>query len=166
MNVDDLAGRMASGVDRDVVVARGEATLVVDRDDIVPTLASLRGDPELSFDFLSCVTATDWPDQDPRFWVSYELLSTRHLHRARVKAGVPASDPRIPSCTAVYAGANWHEREVFDFYGIGFDGHPDLTRILLPDDWEGHPLRKTEGIGGVPTRYKGAFIPPVDERTS
>jgi NADH-quinone oxidoreductase subunit C len=165
VNAAALAERMGA-VDGDVVVARGEVTLAVAREGVVPALASLRGDPELSFDFLASITATDWPEQDPRFWVSYELLSTRHLHRARVKAGVPADDPRIASCTGVYSGANWHEREVFDLFGLVFGGHPDLTRILMPEDWEGHPLRKTEGLGGVPTRYKGAFIPPVDERTS
>jgi NADH-quinone oxidoreductase subunit C len=150
----------------DVLVARDEVMIVVDRHDLHGTLTALREDPELSLDFLSSLTATDWPSQDPRFWVAYELRSMAAKHRIRLKVGVPASDPRLPSVTALFPTANWHEREVFDFFGIVFDGHPDLTRILLPDGWEGFPLRKDEELGGVNTRYHGAFIPPVDQRTT
>ena len=165
MNVEELAERLRPG-SADVVVARGEATVVVEPGDLRETLAFLRDQPDLAFDILLSVTATDWPDQYPRFWVVYELLSTAHRHRLRMKVGVDERDPRIDSATPIHPGANWHERETFDFYGIAFDGHPDLSRILLPDDWEGHPLRKTESLGGVNTRYHGAFIPPIDERTS
>jgi NADH-quinone oxidoreductase subunit C len=165
VNAEELAERLRPG-SGDVVVARGEATVVVDPGDLRETLAFLRDQPDLAFDILLSVTATDWPDQYPRFWVVYELLSTAHRHRLRMKVGVDEGDPRIDSATPIHPGANWHERETFDFYGIAFDGHPDLSRILLPDDWEGHPLRKTESLGGVNTRYHGAFIPPVDERTS
>jgi NADH-quinone oxidoreductase subunit C len=98
--------------------------------------------------------------------VVYELYSGDHHHRLRVKAGVPEDDPRIPSATGLFPTADWHERETYDFYGVVFDGHPNLRRILLPDDWEGFPLRKTEELGGVNTRYHGAFIPPVDRRIS
>jgi NADH-quinone oxidoreductase subunit C len=150
----------------DAVLARGEVTVVVDGSQLLETLEGLRDDPELALDSLSSVTATDWPDRDPRFWVSYELVSTRHHHRVRVKVGVGEDDPRVPTVTGPFPTADWHEREVFDFYGIVFDGHPDLRRILLPEGWEGHPLRKTEELGGVDTRYKGAFIPPVDRRTT
>jgi NADH-quinone oxidoreductase subunit C len=150
----------------DVVVARGESTVLVGPDELVEALTALREDDDLAFDFLSSVTATDWPGRSPRFWVSYELASTRHPHRLRVKVGLPEVDPHVPSVTALYATADWHERETFDFYGIVFDGHPNLSRILLPDDWEGYPLRKTEELGGVNTQYKGAFIPPVDRRTT
>jgi NADH-quinone oxidoreductase subunit C len=150
----------------DVLVARDEVTIIVDRDDLHSTLTTLRDDPDLSFDFLSCVTAADWPHNDPRFWVVYELRSMAAKHRLRLKVGVPETDARVPSVTALFPTANWQEREVFDFYGIAFDGHPDLTRILLPDDWEGFPLRKDEELGGVNTRYHGAFIPPVDRRTT
>ena len=150
----------------DVLVARDEVSIIIDRDELLETLVTLRDDPDLSFDFLSSVTATDWPDKDPRFWVAYELRSMAANHRVRLKVGVLEPDPHLPSVTALFPTANWHEREVFDFYGIVFDGHPDLTRILLPDDWEGFPLRKDEELGGVNTRYRGAFIPPVDQRTS
>ena len=150
----------------DVVVARDEVTLIIEREELLDTLAFLRADPDLSFDFLASLTATDWPGQPLRYWMAYELLSTRHLHRLRVKAGVAERDARVPSVTSLFPTANWHEREVFDFYGVVFDDHPDLTRILLPDDWTGFPLRKTEELGGVNTRFRGAFIPPVDERTT
>ncbi len=126
----------------EVLVARDEVSIIVDRDDLLETLTTLRDDPDLSFDFLSSVTATDWPTNDPRFWVAYELRSLAANHRVRLKVGVPEPDPHLPSVTPMFPTANWHEREVFDFYGIVFDGHPDLTRILLPDDWEGFPLRK------------------------
>ena len=161
----ELADRVR-GHFADVLVAREEVTAIVGRDVLHDALVTLRDDPDLSFDFLSSLTATDWPNQDPRFWVAYELRSMAAKHRLRLKVGVPEADPHIRSVTTLFPTANWHEREVFDFYGIVFDGHPDLTRILLPDDWEGFPLRKDEELGGVNTRYHGAFIPPVDQRTS
>jgi NADH-quinone oxidoreductase B subunit/NADH/F420H2 dehydrogenase subunit C len=165
MRTTELADRVRGHV-ADVLVAREEVTAIVARHVLHDVLGTLRDDPDLSFDFLSSLTATDWPNQDPRFWVAYELRSMAAKHRLRLKVGLPEADPHIPSVTALFPTANWHEREVFDFYGIVFDGHPDLTRILLPDDWEGFPLRKDEELGGVNTRYHGAFIPPVDQRTS
>jgi NADH-quinone oxidoreductase subunit C len=165
VTVQEIADRIRP-LHPDVVVARGEVTVLVGRDELLETLADLRGDDDLAFDFLSGVTATDWPGRAPRFWVSYELSSTRHPHRVRVKVGLSEDDPRLPSVTALFPTADWHERETFDFYGIVFEGHPNLSRILLPDDWEGYPLRKTEELGGVNTQYKGAFIPPVDRRTT
>jgi NADH-quinone oxidoreductase subunit C len=148
----------------DSVVARGEVTLLVAREELLDLLGSARDDAELSFDFLSSVSATDWPGKDPRFWVIYELRSMEHHHRLRVKVGLREGDAHLPSVTSMFPTANWHERETFDLFGIVFDGHPDLTRILLPEGWEGHPLLKTEELGGVNTRYQGAFIPPVDTR--
>ena len=150
----------------DAVVARDEVTLVVDRRELLGRLRELRDDGELSFDFLSDLTASDWPDREPRFWVAYHLCSTTHRRRVRVKVGLSPEDAVMPSVVSLFATADWFEREVFDFYGIAFDGHPDLRRIIMPDDWEGHPLRKDYGLGGVGTQYKGAFIPPVDTRSS
>jgi NADH-quinone oxidoreductase subunit C len=150
----------------DVVVARDEASVIVGRDELLGGLGAFRDDPELGLDFLSSVTANDRPGRDPRFWVVYELASTDHHHRLRVKVGVSEEDPHVPSVTGLFPTADWYERETYDFFGIVFDGHPDLRRILLPDDWEGWPLRKTEELGGVDTRFHGAFIPPVDRRTS
>ena len=165
MNPADLAERARARFD-DVSVARGEVTAFAERGQLVDALAWLEAEPDLRFDFLSSVTATDWPGQEPRFWLSYELRSTEHHHRIRVKVGVPSTEPHAPSITPFLPAADWHEREVWDFYGIAFEGHPDLTRILLPDDWEGFPLRKDEELGGVDTRFHGAFIPPVDQRTT
>lgn len=148
----------------DVLVARGEVSLIVPRDELTDALAWLRDEPGLSLGFLSCISVTDWLAADPRFWVSYELRSMTRYHRLRVKVGLPEADPHVPSVVAMYPGANWHEREQYDLYGVVFDGHPDLTRILLPDDWEGHPLRKDEELGGVSTRFEGALVPPIDRR--
>jgi NADH-quinone oxidoreductase subunit C len=163
MSPEEIAG-VLRGRFSDVLVAREEVTLIVDRDELPDALAWVRDEPSLDLGFLSCISATDWPGAAPRFWVSYELRSMRLHHRLRVKVGAPAEDPRVPSITPMYPTANWQEREQYDFFGVVFDGHPNLTRILLPEDWEGHPLRKDEELGGVPTWYKGATVPPVDQR--
>ena len=159
-----MAGRIREHFP-DVLEARGEVTLFVERDALIDALVRLRDQPDLSFDFLSSLTATDHPGTDPRFWIVYELRSVAHAHRLRIKVGLPGDDPHVPSVTPLFPTADWHERETWDLFGVVFDGHPDLDRILLPDDWEGHPLRKDEELGGVGTQYHSAFIPPVDERT-
>ena len=164
MNAEELAARIREGF-TDVLLAREEVIVVVGRDELVDALVRLRDQPDLSFRFLSSVTATDHPGREPRFWIVYELRSVEHAHRLRLKVGLPADELHVPSVTPLFPTANWHEREVWDLFGLVFDGHPDLDRILLPDDWEGHPLRKDEELGGVGTQYHGAFIPPVDERT-
>ena len=150
----------------ETVVARGEVTIVLDREDLLATLERLRDDPDLAFDLFLGVTATDWPGADPRFWLDYQLTSIPHRHRIRLKVGLREEDARVPSVTSLFPAADWHERETYDFFGIVFEGHPDLRRILLPEGWETFPLRKTEELGGVDTHYRGgAFIPPVDKRT-
>ena len=164
MTPEQIAERLTAEQYIDTFVARGEVTTVVDARDLLETLRWLRDDEGLSMDALDDVTATDWPGRDPRFWVVYHLHSTTHRHRLRVKVGAAGEEPTVPSATGVYPTAGWLEREVFDLMGVGFDGHPNLVRILMPDDWEGHPQRKDAGLGGVKTSYKGAFIPPVDER--
>jgi NADH-quinone oxidoreductase subunit C len=163
VRADELAGRLRDRFD-DVLEARGEVTVTVGRDEIVETLRSLRDDPELRLDFLSDLSCTDWPGREPRIWMAYHLASWEHAHRLRIKVGLPGDDLRVPSAVAVFPAADWQEREVFDFFGVTFDGHPDLRRILMPEDWEGHPLLKDHPLGGVPTMYKGAFVPPPDER--
>jgi len=163
VSLDELAATVAARYP-DVLVARGEATLVVERERLLEVLAWLREEPTLELGFLSSVTATHWPGRAPAFWVDYELRSMSLRHRLRVKVGCDEGDATVPSVTSLFPTANWHERETFDFYGIDFAGHPDLTRILLPADWEGHPLRKDEPLGGVPTWFHGATMPPIDER--
>jgi NADH-quinone oxidoreductase subunit C len=96
----------------------------------------------------------------------YPLLSMTNNRRIRLEVCVPDSDPHIPSLVEVWAGNNWHERETFDMFGIIFDGHPGLTRILMPDDWQGHPQRKDYALGGIPVEYKGATTPPPSDRRS
>ena len=164
MDVRALADRLRERFP-DLVVARDEVTVVVDPEEVVAALAFLRDEEGLAFTWLADLSATDWPDHEPRFWIAYHLFSMELKHRVRVKAGLGPDEPRIASVTGLYPTANWLEREVFDMYGVHFDGHPDLRRILMPDDWDGHPLRKDYSLGGVGTQYKGAFIPPVDERT-
>jgi NADH-quinone oxidoreductase subunit C len=163
MGPDELAGRLRERFD-DVLEARGEVTVTVAREDLLETLRSLRDDPELRLDFLADVSCTDWPGREPRIWMAYHLTSWEHPHRVRIKVGLPDGDLRIPSAVGLFPAADWQEREVYDFFGVTFDGHPDLRRILMPEEWEGHPLRKDYPLGGVATMYKGAFVPPPDER--
>jgi NADH-quinone oxidoreductase subunit C len=160
---DELAGSLRDRFD-DVLVARGEVTVTMDRDALIEGLTSLRDDDGLRFTFLADVSCTDWPGRDPRIWMAYHLYSPERNQRVRVKVGLPQDDLRVASATSVFPAADWHEREVFDFFGVTFDGHPDLRRILMPDEWVGYPLRKDEPLGGVATQYKGAFVPPPDER--
>jgi len=118
----------------------GDATAVVDPDRIVAVMRFLRD--EADFDMLMDVTAVDYLGRNPRFEVVYHLYAPDANQRVRIKARVAEEAAEIASVVSLYASANWMEREVFDLYGIGFDGHPDLRRILLYDEFEGHPLRK------------------------
>jgi NADH-quinone oxidoreductase subunit C len=121
---------------------RGEATLYIRRDRLRSTCQFLRDVPSLSFKYLSDVTAVDLYPNEPRFEVVYHLLSLDTFRRLRLKVRVSGDDPRVDSVVPVWPGANAFERETFDLLGIRFEGHPNLSRILLPEDWEGHPLRK------------------------
>jgi NADH-quinone oxidoreductase subunit C len=132
----------------EVVEFRGETTVVVPRQHLLGVVELLAGDPALRFTFLSDISAVDRFPIEPRFELNYHLLSIDRRARLRLKVKLPSSDPVAHSVTPVWPGANWHEREIFDLFGIQFEGHPDLRRILMPDDWEGFPLRKdypTEG---------------------
>ena len=124
----------------------GDATAQIDPSRVVEVLRFLRDAPGLEFDMLTDLCAADYlghPDHaGPRFEVVYHLLSTRHLHRLRVKAAVPEVPAQIESIVEIWPAANWLEREVFDLYGIRFRNHPDLRRLLLYEEFEGHPLRK------------------------
>jgi NADH-quinone oxidoreductase subunit C len=126
----------------------------------------LRDDPSLRFELLSSLSGVDYPSQAQRLHVVYHLTSMTYRRRIRLETAVSVDDPRVVSVTGVYPTADWHERETWDFFGVVFDGHPALTRIEMPDDWQGHPQRKDYPLGGVPVEYKGAQIPPPDERRS
>jgi NADH-quinone oxidoreductase subunit C len=120
----------------------GDATAIVRGDVLAEVMRALRDDPELAFEMLSDVCAVDYLPRSPRFEVVYHLYSVAKNHRLRIKVQLDAEAPSVPSVTALWHSANWMEREVWDLYGIDFDGHPDLRRILLYDEFEGHPLRK------------------------
>ncbi len=110
---------------------------------------------EAGFEVCADVTVVDWfRQQAPRYDVVANLLSHQHRLRLRIVAGVERDDPSIPSLTPVWPGAGYAEREAYDMFGIVFDGHPDLTRILMPDEWDGHPLRKDFSVGSVPVQFK------------
>jgi NADH-quinone oxidoreductase subunit C len=120
----------------------GDFTAQVDPERLVEVARLLREDPDLEFEMLMDVTAVDYLGQEPRFEVVYHFYSVARNRRVRLKARVPEREPRVPSLVELYPSANWMEREVWDLYGIDFQGHPDLRRILLYDGFEGHPLRK------------------------
>jgi NADH-quinone oxidoreductase subunit C len=148
-----------------VVVDRGELTLHIKREKLVDVALILRD--TLLFEMCLGVNGVHYPlDVDRELHAVYPLLSMTNNRRIRLEVSVPDSDPHIPSLVEVWAGNNWNERETFDMFGIIFDGHPGLTRILMPDDWRGHPQRKDYPLGGIPVEYKGATIPPPNERRS
>ena len=130
----------------------GQVAIMVKKDMIRDICLYLKGDPSLQMDHLADLTAVDYStypgDAGPRFEVVYNLISTEFRHRIRLKVRVPEEDPRVDTVSLIWQTANWHERETFDLMGIKFDGHPDLRRILLPEDWEGHPLRKEYPLKG------------------
>jgi NADH-quinone oxidoreductase subunit C len=150
-----------------VVVDRGELTFVVRRGHLREVMQVLRDDPGLRFELCSGAAGVHYPEDTGReLHVVWPLLSLTHNRRVRVETTAPDADPHVPSVVAVYPTDDWHERETWDMFGIVFDGHPALTRILMPDDWPGHPQRKDYPLGGIPVEYHGAQIPPPDERRS
>jgi len=150
-----------------VVVDRGELTLHIKPERIAEVCKVMRDDEALRFELCSSVSGVDYLGADDRrLHVVYQLTSMTYRRRVRLEAAVSAERPNLPSVTSVYPTADWQERETYDMFGVVFDGHPALTRILMPDDWEGHPQRKDYPLGGVPVEYKGAEIPPPDRRRS
>jgi NADH-quinone oxidoreductase subunit C len=150
-----------------VIVDRGELTLHIKRERLVEVAKILRDTPSLRFEFCLGVSGVHYPNEKGReLHAVYPLLSITNNRRIRLEVSVPESDPHIPSLVEVWAGNNWNERETYDMFGIIFDGHPALTRILMPDDWPGHPQRKDYPLGGIEVEYKGAVIPPPDRRRS
>jgi NADH-quinone oxidoreductase subunit C len=127
---------------------RDEMTIFVERGGIREACAVLKDDPACPYNFLSDVTCVDWYPSEPRFEIIYHLLSIPKKERVRLKVHLNSGSPAIESITSVWPGANYFEREVFDLFGVRFTGHPNLRRILMPEDWEGHPLRKDYPVEG------------------
>jgi NADH-quinone oxidoreductase subunit C len=127
---------------------RDELTVVVERSSIREACALLRDDPNCPFNYIADVTCVDWYPADPRFEVIYHLLSIPNKERVRLKVRLQGESPALESVTSVWPGANYFEREVFDLFGIRFSGHPYLRRIQMPENWEGHPLRKDYPVEG------------------
>ena len=150
-----------------VVVERDELTFHVARGHLLEVMQGLRDDPALRFEMCMGVSGVHYPHETGReLHAVYPLMSVTHNRRVRLEVSVPDADPHIPSVVSIYPTNDWHERETYDMFGIVFDGHPALTRILMPDDWPGHPQRKDYPLGGIPVEYKGGTIPPPDQRRS
>lgn len=132
----------------EVIYFRGETTVVLPRNRLVSSCEFLKSNPDLKFDFLSDITPVDRFPIEPRFEVNYHLVSLSRRERLRLKVKLTSKDPVVPTVTGVWPTANWHEREAWDLMGVRFEGHPHLTRILMPDDWEGHPHRKDYPVEG------------------
>jgi NADH-quinone oxidoreductase subunit C len=163
MNQNDIP---ASAIQQ-VSVDRGEITFYVDREHLLALCKVLRNDEALRFELCSSVSAVDYGVDIPqRLHSVYHLTSMTYRRRIRLEVAVDVEDAHVPSVVEVYPTADWQERENWDMFGIVYDGHPGLTRILMPDDWDGHPQRKDYPLGGIPVEYKGAEIPPPDQRRS
>jgi len=133
----------------EITTALGETTIVVARAHIVAACEFLKTTPGYEFNFLADLCGFDrGPEEEPRLEVNYHLFSTTKHHRLRLKVLLNEEDAHVPTVTTVWRTADWHERETYDLFGVIFDGHPDLRRILLPDDWQGHALRKDFPLRG------------------
>ena len=164
---DDLerAYPLFSDAIEQVVVDRGELTLFIKPDRLTEVAKILRD--QLRFEMCVGVNGVHYPDQTNReLHAIYSLLSITRNQRIRLEVSVSEKSPHVPSLVEVWAGTNWHERETYDMFGIIFDNHPGLTRILMPDDWAGFPQRKDYPLGGIEIEYKGATVPAPSQRRS
>ncbi len=132
----------------EVTESRGDVTVVLPRELLRGAAERLRDDSALQFNLLSSISAVDFFPVEPRFELNYHLVSIPRRAKVRLRVRLPGDNPAVESVTSVWPGADWMEREAFDLFGIRFEGHPDLRRILLPEDWEGHPLRKDYPVEG------------------
>jgi NADH-quinone oxidoreductase subunit C len=170
-------------VDLGVSGFRGELTIDVPREHILDVLAFCRDDEEIACELLSDLSAVHWPggthevqaqettgwptyheERQGRIEVLYLVTSIARNHRFRLRTALPDVDPALPTAEELYRSAHIMEREVYDFFGVTFTGHSNLKRIEMPEDWIGHPQRKDYPLGGVDVMYKGATVPPPDER--
>ncbi len=168
----------------EVLGFRGELTLIAPAETLPELLRFCRDDPDVRCELLADLTGVHWPggkrvetQQETTGWPNYEfgeeagridanyiLYSLTHNHRFRITVHLPDVEPTITSATPLYASADFMEREMYDFFGVRFEGHPNLKRLHMPEDWDGHPLRKDYPLGGVDVTYKGATVPPPDQR--
>ena len=142
---------------------RGEIRVSVDPLLIVPVCRYLHDDGDLSFDFLIALTCVDFWPQEPRFMIAYQLYSQKNKAILGLHVNLPGSDPKVATIESVFPNANWHEREVYDMFGVSFEGHSDHRRILMPQDWEGHPLRKDYPLGYEEVQFSFNFD-EIDKR--
>ena len=150
-----------------VTVDRGEITFYLKPETLLEVARIFRDTPALRFELCSSVSGVDYgADVPQRLHSVVHLTSMTYRRRVRLEVAVDVEHPHVPSLVEVYPTADWQERETWDMFGIIYDGHPGLTRILMPDDWDGHPQRKDYPLGGIPVEYKGAEIPPPDQRRS
>ena len=158
---------LPKGAIEKVVIEHGQMTFHVPREHLVEVAKALRDEPGLRFEQLCGVIGVHYPDdQGAEMHCVYPFLSITHNRRIALEVTCPDSDRHIPSLVPIYPTDDWHEREVWDMFGVEFDGHPALTRILMPDDWVGHPQRKDYPLDGIPVEFKGATTPPPNERRS
>ena len=129
----------------DALFDRGELSLTVPSENILEAMQAIR---DAGYNAFEDMTAVDWLPSDPRFQLNYHILSHAMKQRVRIKTSVSEADPAVESITSVFPGANFYEREVFDLFGIRFEGHPNLRRIMMPEEWVGHPLRKDYPVEG------------------
>ncbi|MEU8915943.1 NADH-quinone oxidoreductase subunit C [Streptomyces nigrescens] len=163
----DEQGLVPENVIEKTVVDRDELTFHIERSYLPAVARILRDDPALRFELCTGVSGVHFPgDRGRELHAVYHLRSITHNRLIRVEVSAPDADPHVPSLVDVYPTNDWHERETYDFFGIVFDGHPALTRIMMPDDWQGFPQRKDYPLGGIPVEYKGAQIPAPDQRRS
>ncbi len=151
-----LRATLGAGV-REVSEFRGETTVEIDVARVLEACRALRDAPALQFERLAAQTAVDyWPDE-PRFAVIYQLHSLAKGLTLRLRLRLAGNAPTVPSVVEVFPSANWHEREIFDMFGIRFEGHPDLRRLVMPADWQGHPLRKDYPLGYEEVQFSFNF---------
>jgi len=142
---------------------RGQTSVTLDREAIVTACQLLRDDPELDFNFLAALTAVDYWPSEPRFKIVYELYSLANKEFIGLRAQLSNESPEISTIESIYPNANWHEREVFDMFGVTFKDHSDQRRIIMPYDWEGHPLRKDYPLGYEEVQFTFNFD-EIDKR--
>ncbi|MES0339875.1 MAG: NADH-quinone oxidoreductase subunit C [Anaerolineales bacterium] len=142
---------------------RGQTSVTLDRETIVTACQMLRDDPDLDFNFLAALTAVDYWPSEPRFKIVYQLYSLANKEFIGLRAQLSNESPEISTIESVYPNANWHEREVFDMFGVTFRDHSDQRRIIMPYDWEGHPLRKDYPLGYEEVQFTFNFD-EIDKR--